>query len=179
MAEFLARKKPPVDAAAFIATTLASGGHDVRKAMESGHPTACALLGLPKPAPLYSSGLRPLVELAKTATGARATQLSLAVLLGGYEDGTSRDSWRSATAETVAYFTALRDWHYPLSEVERLVLEPDTEDRACGDEGLVGGHTDDDPDDGEASEDEPEDGVAVELDPGLELVQTLSEEPLE
>ena len=129
VAEFLARKKPPADVSAFIAVTLASASHDVREAMESGHPTACALLGLPEPAPLYSSGPHPLVELAKTATGARATQLSLAVLLGGYEDGTSRNGWRSPTAETISYFTALRTWHYPLSDVERLVLEPGTGSR--------------------------------------------------
>ena len=127
LAEFIARKKPAADAAAFIALTLAGGSHDVRKAMESGSPTACALLGLPAPAGYYSSEPRPLVEAAKTATGVRATQLSLAVLLGAYEDGTSRESWRSPTRETVAYFTALRDWRYPLSDVECLVLDPDAD----------------------------------------------------
>jgi ParB family chromosome partitioning protein len=124
LAEFVARKKPPVDAAAFIAVTLAGGSHDVRKGMESGSPTACALLGLPAPAGYYASGPRPLLEAATTATGARATQLSLAVLLGAYEDGTSRNSWRSPTSETVAYFTALRAWGYPFSDVECLVLDP-------------------------------------------------------
>ncbi|HEY9414338.1 MAG TPA: ParB N-terminal domain-containing protein [Pseudonocardia sp.] len=177
VAEFLARKKPPADAAAFIAATLVSGSHDVRKAMESGHPTACALLGLPEPAPLYSSGPRPLVELAKTATGVRATQLSLAVLLGAYEDGTSRNSWRSPTPETVAYFTALRDWHYPLSEVERLVLEPDTDSRGGDEAEPAGGHDDDGDDDGAVSGDDPEPGVEVEPDSGPELEQTLNEEP--
>jgi ParB family transcriptional regulator, chromosome partitioning protein len=127
LAEFIARKKPATDAAAFIALTLARGSHDVRKAMESGSPTACALLGLPEPAGYYSSEPRPLVEAAKTATGVRATQLSLAVLLGAYEDGTSRESWRSPTRETAAYFTALRDWRYPLSDVECLVLDPDAD----------------------------------------------------
>lgn len=183
VAEFLARKKPPADAAAFIAATLASGSHDVRKAMESGHPTACALLGLPEPAPIYSSGPRPLVELAKTATGARATQLSLAVLLGGYEDGTSRNSWRSPTAETISYFTALRAWHYPLSDVERLVLEPGTGVAGSHEAEPVGGYTDDgavsDGDTGEASEDDPEDAGEVESDLALELEHPVSEELVE
>lgn len=125
LAEFIARKKPPTDAAAFIARTLATGSHDIRKAMESGSPTACALLGLPEPPGHYCSGPRPLVEAARTATGARATQLSLAVLLGAFEDGTSRESWRSPTRETVAYFATLRTWRYPLSDVETLVLDPD------------------------------------------------------
>jgi ParB family chromosome partitioning protein len=183
VAEFLARKKPPADAAAFIAVTLASGSHDVRKAMEFGHPTACALLGLPEPAPIYSSGPRPLVELAKTATGVRATQLSLAVLLGGYEDGTSRNSWRSPTAETIAYFTALRTWHYPLSDVERLVLEPDSDSDSADGSGaeLVGEHSDapGDDDTGETSEDDPEDVVEIEADSGPELDHAVSEEPME
>lgn len=134
LAEFIARKKPAADAAAFIALILAGGSHDVRKAMESGSPTACALLGLPEPPGYYSSGPRPLVEAAKTATGARATQLSLAVLLGAFEDGTSRESWRSPTRETVAYFTTLRAWHYPLSDVECLVLDPDADQTDEADE---------------------------------------------
>ncbi|HTK63036.1 MAG TPA: ParB N-terminal domain-containing protein [Pseudonocardia sp.] len=132
--EFVARKKPPADAAAFIAATLAGGGHDIRKAMESGHPSACALLGLPAPAGYYTSGPRPLVEAATTATGVRATQLSLAVLLGAYEDGTSRNSWRSPTGETIAYFTALRGWGYPLSDVERLVLDPDADSHSLAEQ---------------------------------------------
>jgi ParB family chromosome partitioning protein len=43
---FLARKSAPKDAGRYIAATLARGGHDVRKAMENAHSTACALLGL-------------------------------------------------------------------------------------------------------------------------------------
>ena len=54
-------------------------------------------------------------------------QVSLAVLLGAYEDGTSRNSWRSPTSDTVAYFTALHAWGYPLSDVESLVLDPDAD----------------------------------------------------
>ncbi len=155
LAEFIARKKPPVDAAAFIALTLAAGSHDVRKAMESGSPTACALLGLPAPAGYYASGPRPLVEAARTAAGARATQLSLAVLLGGYEDGTSRNSWRSPTGETVAYFTALQAWRYPLSDVECLVLDPDADQADDADPA-------DDPNAGDESEDEEAVGDGAE-----------------
>jgi len=149
LSEFVARRKPPADAAAFIAVTLAGGSHDVRKAMESGGPTACALLALPAPAGYYTSGPRALLEAAQSATGARATQLSLAVLLGAYEDGTSRNSWRSPTSETVAYFTALRIWGYPLSDVECLVLDPDA-DQA------------DDPDGESEDEEAVEDGDAGE-----------------
>jgi hypothetical protein len=40
--------------------------------------------------------------------------------------GTRRHSWRNPSAETRAYFTALRGWGSPLSPVEQLVLTPDT-----------------------------------------------------
>lgn len=162
LTEFIARKKPPVDAAAFIALTLASGSHDVRKAMESGSPTACALLGLPAPAGYYASGPRPLVEAARTAIGARATQLSLAVLLGAYEDGTSRNSWRSPTGETVAYFTALRSWRYPLNDVECLVLDPDADQIDDADPA-------DDSDAGDESKDEEAVGDTAEDAGGSEV----------
>ncbi|MGH3985532.1 MAG: hypothetical protein ACRDST_23330 [Pseudonocardiaceae bacterium] len=44
--KFLARQAAPKDAARWIAQTLAHGGHDLRKSMESDHPVALELLGL-------------------------------------------------------------------------------------------------------------------------------------
>lgn len=98
LAAFLAGKTAPKDAAGFIARALAGGSHDVRKAMESGHRTACELLGLPEPAGYYSSTPNPLVAAVESATGTRLMQLSLAVLLGGFEEATSRDTWRRPSA---------------------------------------------------------------------------------
>jgi ParB family chromosome partitioning protein len=121
---FLGRKSAPKDAAQFIALTLGTGSHDIRKAMESGHPTACTLLGLPTAQP-YSGKPGPLAEAAEGATATRATMLSLAVLLGGFEDGTSRNSWRNPTPDTRHYLRALHTWGYPLSDVEQLVLTPE------------------------------------------------------
>ena len=105
----------------FIAVTLAVGSHDARRAMEGGQGAACGLLKLPEPKP-FTGGSSDLVDAARAAAGPRALQLALAVLLGAYEGGTSRDSWRRPTGDTIAYFTALRNWHYPLSDVEQLVL---------------------------------------------------------
>jgi ParB family chromosome partitioning protein len=45
------------------------------------------------------------------------------LLLGGLESTVTRDAWRRPTAAHRAYSTALRDWGYPLSEVEQLVLQ--------------------------------------------------------
>jgi ParB family chromosome partitioning protein len=56
--------------------------------------------------------------------------LTLAVLLGVAEDAAHRQTWRNPTSEHRAYFTALREWGYPLSTVEQLVLtDADEADR--------------------------------------------------
>ncbi len=137
---FLARKNSPKDAGGFIARALAAGSHDVRKAMESGHRTGCALLGLPEPPSYYSSQTNPLVEAAAGAGGQRATQLSLAVLLGGFEEATGRDTWRRPTGANRAYFAALAEWGYTLSEVETFVLSGgDTDETDTGGGGLAAG----------------------------------------
>ena len=129
---FLARRTAPRDALVFIAVTLGRGGHDLRRAMESGHPTGCEVLGHEPVGSVYTGRPHPIAEAARTASPQRATQLALAVLLGAAEDATNRQTWRSPEAGHRAYFTALRDWGYPLSPVEQLVLpdpgQPD-EDR--------------------------------------------------
>ena len=123
---FLARKTPPRDALVFIAVTLGRAGHDLRRAMESGHPTACEVLGLEPVGSVYTGRPNPIAEAARIASPQRATQLVLAVLLGAAEDATSRQSWRSPEVGHRDYFTALRAWGYPLSPVEQLVLtDPD------------------------------------------------------
>lgn len=122
MRGFLARRAAPRDALPYIATTLARGGHDLHRAMESGHPTACELLGLTPTGSVYAGSPNPIEALTATATLSRATQLILAVLLGAAEDATSCQTWRNPTRDNRAYFTALRDWGYPLSPVEQLVL---------------------------------------------------------
>lgn len=148
MRSFLARRTAPRDALTYIAATLAHAGHDLRRAMESGHPTACELLGLTPAGSVYAGRANPIEPLAATATPARATLQSLAVLLGAAEDATSRQTWRDPSAENRSYFAALRGWGYPLSPVEQLVLA-DTEptldqpqDAASGD-GTEGGVDDD------------------------------------
>jgi ParB family transcriptional regulator, chromosome partitioning protein len=124
---FLTRKSAPKDAAQFIALTLCTGSLDVRKAMESGHSTACDLLGLPAQQS-YPGTPGPIAEAAANTTAARATMLSLAVLLGGFEAGATRNSWRSPTIDTRIYLHALHTWGYGLSEVEHLVLTPEGQD---------------------------------------------------
>ena len=84
---FLARRTAPKDAPQWIAATLASCAHDVRRAMEDGHQTALELLGLAGDPPWqpYSGTPNPVVDAAAKASPARATMLTLGLLLGGLE----------------------------------------------------------------------------------------------
>jgi ParB family chromosome partitioning protein len=135
--EFLARRTAPKDAPHWIAATLASCGHDVRRAMEDSHQTALEVLDLATDPPWrpYSGTPNPVIDAAAKVSPARATMLTLGLLLGGLESTVTRSTWRHATASQQAYFTALQRWGYPLSDVEQLVLartpelcaEPDTE----------------------------------------------------
>lgn len=149
---FLARRSAPKDAARYIADTLARGSHDVRNAMENSHRSACALLGLDAPAGWYFGTPNPITVALATAGGARLTVITLAVLLGAAEDGTSRDSWRNPTPDTRAYFAALADWGYPLAPVEQLITIPDTTTGATetgGEDADAGDTASEDADDGE------------------------------
>lgn len=135
--EFLTRKSAPKDAGRYIAATLAGGSHDVRKAMEAAHPTGCRLLGLADPTGYGTPS--PLLGALEGAGTARTTQVTLAVLLGAAEDGTSRNSWRSPTGETRRYLAQLQQWGYPLALVEELVNNPDAErDRSTNGEAGAG-----------------------------------------
>ena len=125
---FFARKTAPPDGARWIAATLAQGSHDVRKAMESDHSLAIELLGL-APHRGYASGYRrtqthAIATAAAKASPARATTLTVALLVGALEKGTDRHAWRSPTGDQIAYFRQLQRWNYPLSDVELLVLQP-------------------------------------------------------
>jgi ParB family transcriptional regulator, chromosome partitioning protein len=125
--QFLTRKTPPKDAARWIAVTLATGSHEVRRAMEDGHRLATQLLGLADTDTTWrpwSAAPHPIADAAATASPARATMLTLAVLLAGFEQATGRHIWRNPTGAIRSYFTALAEWGYPLSEVERQVVEP-------------------------------------------------------
>jgi ParB family chromosome partitioning protein len=140
LTRFLARRTPPKDAPQWIAATLASCAPDVRRAMDDGHQTALNLLGLAGDQPWrhYDGRPHPLVDAAAKTTSARATMLTLAMLLGGLESTVTRSTWRYATAAQRAHFTALQRWGYPLSDVEQLVLqltaEPGAEPAEAGDD---------------------------------------------
>lgn len=151
---FVKRKTAPKDAQRWIVEVLARGSHDMRKAMEDRHSLAIEWLGLGTDDIRAWNSPNPIVTAAATANSARATMLTVAMLLAALDNGTSRQTWRSPTADNVAYFSKLREWGYNLSEVESLVLEP--EKATVEDEDV----------DAEADTDEV---AEVDLDPEAEL----------
>jgi ParB family chromosome partitioning protein len=124
----LARRTVPKDAPQWTAATLARDSHDLRQAMEDGHSLAIELLGLSTdPAwTRYSGRPHPIVDAAENASPARATVLTLGLMLAAIESATGRHTWRNPTATARSYFAAIGQWGYELSDVERLVLaDPD------------------------------------------------------
>ncbi|XVV02688.1 hypothetical protein ACQPW3_35855 [Actinosynnema sp. CA-248983] len=121
LAELLQRKTPPRLAAQFLAHSLATGGHEIRRGMEAQHRFACTLLGLKEP---KFGKPNPLVVGLGKANANQATMTSLAVVLAAFEASTGVDTWRNPTPEQKRYFAALADWGLRLHWVERLVNDP-------------------------------------------------------
>ena len=92
--------------------------------MESDHSVALELLGLQQPDRGYGRTQTHIIAAAAAKSSpARATTLTVAMLVGALEKGTDRHAWRSPTRDQVAYFRQLQRWSYPLSDVEMLVLK--------------------------------------------------------
>ena len=104
-------------------------------------------------------------EAARATSTARATMLSLAMVLAAYEDGTHRGNWRTADRATQQYLAQLREWGYPLSEVEQLALDPDAE------------HTSTDPDDNDTGDADTDGGDATGPDEAGDTPEVTDPEP--
>ena len=122
---FLARKAAPAEGARWVAQMLAQGSHEMRRAMQSDHQLASDLLGLQQPdRGCARTETHVIAANAVGASTARATTLTVAMLIGALEDGTDRHTWRCPTRDQIAYFRQLQAWNYPLSDVEHLVITP-------------------------------------------------------
>ena len=128
MATFVTRKSPPKGAEALIAEAVMTGHHSLSKAMEHSHPMLFTLLGV-KTTPGYY-GPRQDVQniLAKQHTPKAATLLTLNAVLAAWENTTGTHTWRNPTAWDARILSALTEWGYEASEVEKLLLTEDVED---------------------------------------------------
>ncbi len=113
-----ARRTAPKGSAAFVAGALARDGERVTSI--GGNHLAADLLGADSTGYGRSAGVAALVEQAGEP---RAAVLTLAMVLAGYEDATTTDSWRRVDAGTARYLRFLAANGYALADVER---------RACG-----------------------------------------------
>ncbi|WP_345763389.1 ParB/RepB/Spo0J family partition protein [Diaminobutyricibacter sp. McL0608] len=118
LTEFLARKTPPKDANTVIAQGLTTHRRDVATAAERGNALAHELLGIERGSSWNGDKLAAYLESNPTT----AQHVSLAVVLGGIESSTSKNTWRYPDVAKAAYFAQLADWGYSLSDVERIVI---------------------------------------------------------
>lgn len=117
----VARKALPKNAARVIADGLTTHRFSISQAMNHGNSVAAALLGLTN-----SYGTNVLADyLDKHPT--RAAHVSLAIVLGGIESSTSKNSWRNPDARTAAYLELLAGWGHTLSPVERIAAKTEAE----------------------------------------------------
>lgn len=119
LAEFLSRKTLPKDATQAITVGLTVHHSMVGKAIQNGNVLAHTLLGMKRANYWDADKLAALVE--KTPT--KAQHVSLAIVLAGIEDSTSKETWRYPNAHNARYFEQLAAWGYGLSDVERIVID--------------------------------------------------------
>ena len=122
---FLSRKALPKDAARVIAQGLTIHHMTVSGGMSNGNTLAHELLGIERGSIWDGDKLAAIVEQTPT----KAQHVSLAVVLGGIEAHTSKQTWRHPSTVDAAYFGQLAAWGYALSDVERIVTG-DTETTA-------------------------------------------------
>ena len=114
LSEFLSRKQFPKDCGVFVASSLARYGADLGSRSKT---LSIELLGLDASYKGYGhSVLGDLVD----EQPAKAGVVTLAIILGQHEDGTSRETWRHPTPEGKHYLLQLEAWGYTLSPVEKI-----------------------------------------------------------
>ncbi|PPG55553.1 hypothetical protein [Rathayibacter sp. AY1C5] len=128
IATFLARKTLPKDADRVIALGLTAHRFAVSSGMTGGSDLAHALLHIERPSGYRADALAALVE----GNPAKARLVALAVVLGGQEAHTSKESWRRGDERTAEHFRQLAAWGYALSPVEQVVTGDSTPADAAG-----------------------------------------------
>jgi ParB family chromosome partitioning protein len=131
----LARKDLPGGAALFVARAIAAAEHHLTNAMSTmsggSHTIARSLLGVEEDSRTgYTTGrgwVTPLLDLLGEVSEQRAQVITLALILGAYEQQTADpQTWRYPSPPPQQYLTALAAWGYPLSPIEQGVVDAAT-----------------------------------------------------
>ncbi|MGV9367097.1 hypothetical protein [Amycolatopsis sp. NPDC003731] len=117
------RKTAPQGAQLFLALQKAHGGYALRRAFERNHPLGMEMFGMPVGATLADLT----AKIAKAPTAGKATLYDLVLTLCAIEDDLSPNTWRSPWGSSQAYMAAIVSWGYPASDVERKVIDPESE----------------------------------------------------
>ena len=119
---FAARKTAPKSTERFIASSFASCNHAIRSALDYGNVLAHDILGAGDPGTYRERG-QAIDALLEGAPDGRAQLVVLVLVLAAYEEGTSKNSWRSVDSGTRQYLRFIEGQGYELSWIEL---------RACG-----------------------------------------------
>jgi ParB family chromosome partitioning protein len=122
LATFFSRKTLPKDATTVIAQGLTVHRRDVGSAVTNGNTLAHTLLGIERGGFWDADKLAALIEHSP----AKVQHVALAIVLGGIEDSTSKNTWRNPEPAKARYFEQLAKWGYGLSEVEQIVIDATT-----------------------------------------------------
>ncbi|MFJ1767998.1 hypothetical protein ACIOD2_47315 [Amycolatopsis sp. NPDC088138] len=123
LAGLVRRGTAPKGAQLFLALQKAEGGYALRRAFERNHPLAMTLFGLRDGATLADLT----AKIAKAPTAGKATLYDLVLTLCAIEADLSLNTWRSPWGSARAYMAAIISWGYPASNIERKVIDPETE----------------------------------------------------
>ncbi|MDR7110881.1 hypothetical protein J2X03_000737 [Microbacterium trichothecenolyticum] len=114
LAQFLARKTAPKNAQTVIAEALTGARWKIADGLTRGSTTAKTLLGI------ETADYGDQIAEYLAAHPNRAVHVTLAVVLGGIEQNTNRNTWRAPGPDTAWYLRTLQGWGYPLCPVERI-----------------------------------------------------------
>lgn len=123
LTSFFARKTLPKDVLVVTATLLTTARREVSDAVNHGNSLAADLLGIEGQDDYLANRLATYVDTHPT----KAAHVALAVVIGGVESSTSRDTWRRPNAEAAKYLNIIAGWGYALSPVEKIAALIDEE----------------------------------------------------
>jgi ParB family chromosome partitioning protein len=123
LTSFFARKTLPKDALLVTATLLTTTRREIADAVNHGNTLAADLLGIDGHDDYRTNRLATYLDTHPT----KAAHVALAVVIGGVESSTSRDTWRRPNAEAAKYLNIIAGWGYALSPVEKIAAMIDEE----------------------------------------------------
>jgi len=119
---FLTRKTAPKGAESLICEAVVTGRHSLYKAMEANHPRLRDLLGVGADKSRWNSYEEVATIAARATTPKAAVMTTLAAVVAAWEDSTSKGTWRNPSAWDARVLSALIEWGYEPSEVEKILL---------------------------------------------------------